>query len=52
MFFPLMVMRSTGIYVLSVQRLVRGVTGRGVEGALLALHVALYLTCVFWCCPR
>jgi len=49
LFFPLMVMRSTGIYVLSVQRLVRARDRAAVvEGALLALHVALYLTCVFW----
>jgi len=49
LFFPLMIMRSTGIYVLSVQRLVRARDRAAVvEGALLALHVALYLTCVFW----
>jgi len=49
LFFPLMIMRSTGIYVLSVQRLVRTRDRAAVvEGALLALHVALYLTCVFW----
>ena len=44
-----MIMRSTGIYVLSVQRLIRERNRAAVvEGALLALHVALYLTCVFW----
>ena len=49
LFFPLMILRSTGIYVLSVQRLIRQRDrAAGVEGALLALHVALYLTCVFW----
>ena len=49
LFFPLMILRSTGIYVLSVQRLIRERNrAAGVEGALLALHVALYLTCVFW----
>jgi len=49
LFFPLMVLRSTGIYVLSVQRLVRRRDrAAAVEGALLALHAALYLTCVFW----
>ena len=49
LFFPLMIMRSTGIYVLSVQRLIRERNRAAiVEGALLALHVALYLTCVFW----
>ncbi len=49
LFFPLMILRSTGIYVLSVQRLIRERNrAAGVEGALLGLHVALYLTCVFW----
>jgi fatty acid desaturase len=49
LFFPMMILRSTGIYVLSIQRLVRQRDGAaGVEGALLALHAALYLTCVFW----
>ena len=49
LFFPLMVLRSTGIYVLGIQRLIRQRNGVAcVEGALLALHVALYLTCVFW----
>ncbi len=49
LFFPLMVLRSTGIYVLGIRRLIRQRNrAAGVEGALLALHVALYLTCVFW----
>ena len=49
LFFPLMVLRSTGIYVLGVQRLIRQRNrAAGMEGALLALHAALYLTCVFW----
>ena len=49
LFFPLMVLRSTGIYVLGIRRLIRERNrAAGVEGALLALHVALYLTCVFW----
>jgi fatty acid desaturase len=49
LFFPLMILRSTGIYVLGVQRLIRQRNrAAGVEAALLALHAALYLTCVFW----
>jgi fatty acid desaturase len=49
LFFPLMLLRSTGIYVLGVQRLIRQRNrSAGMEGALLALHAALYLTCVFW----
>ena len=49
LFFPFMILRSTGIYVLGVQRLIRQRNGvAGVEGALLAVHVVLYLTCVFW----
>ena len=49
LFFPMMILRSTGIYVLSIQRLIRQRDGAaGAEGALLALHAALYLTCVFW----
>ena len=49
LFFPLMVLRSTGIYVLGVQRLIRQRNrAAAMEGALLALHAALYLTCVFW----
>ncbi len=49
LFFPLMVLRSTGIYVLGVQRLIRQRDkAAALEGALLATHVALYLTVVFW----
>jgi fatty acid desaturase len=49
LFFPLMVLRSTGIYVSGVQRLLREHDRTaGLEGALLALHAALYLTCIFW----
>jgi fatty acid desaturase len=49
LFFPLMVLRSTGIYVLGVQRLIRQRNrAAAVEGALLAVHAALYLTVVFW----
>jgi fatty acid desaturase len=49
LFFPLMVLRSTGIYVLGIQRLIRQHDRTAaLEGALLALHAALYLTVVFW----
>ena len=49
LFFPLMVLRSTGIYVLGIQRLVRQRNRAAVlEGALLAMHAALYLAVVFW----
>ncbi len=49
LFFPLMVLRSTGIYVLGIQRLIRQRDRAAVvEGALLSLHAALYLAIVFW----
>jgi fatty acid desaturase len=49
LFFPLMVLRSTGIYVLGIQRLLRERNRTAIlEGALLAVHAALYLTVVFW----
>jgi fatty acid desaturase len=49
LFFPLMVLRSTGIYVLGVQRLVRQRNRAAfLEGALLAMHASLYLAVVFW----
>lgn len=49
LFFPLMILRSTGIYVLGVQRLVRQRNRAALlEGALLAMHASLYLACVFW----
>ena len=44
-----MVLRSTGIHVLSIQKLLRDRDrAAAVEGALLALHAALYFTCIFW----
>jgi fatty acid desaturase len=47
LFFPLMILRSTGIYVLGIHRLVqRRDRAAGMEGALLALHAGLYLSCV------
>jgi fatty acid desaturase len=49
LFFPLMVLRSTGIYVLGIRRLIRQHDRTAVlEGLLLATHAALYLTVVFW----
>ena len=49
LFFPLMVLRSTGIYVLGIQRLVRQRDRAAfLEGALLGMHASLYLACVFW----
>jgi fatty acid desaturase len=50
LFFPLMLLRSTGLYVSGVQDLVRRRRDRSVlsEGALLAVHAACYLTAVFW----
>ncbi len=49
LFFPLMVLRSTGIYVLGIQRLIRQRDkAAAMEGALLAAHAALYLGIVFW----
>jgi fatty acid desaturase len=49
LFFPLMVLRSTGIYVLGIQRLIRQRDRAAfLEAALLGMHAALYLACVFW----
>ncbi len=49
LFFPLMLLRSTGLYVSGFQDLYRR-RDRSVltEGALLVAHAALYLTVVFW----
>ena len=49
LFFPLMVLRSSGMHVLGIQRLVRRRDhAAAVEAALIALHAALYLTVVLW----
>jgi fatty acid desaturase len=47
LFFPLMLLRSGGMHVLGVKRLL-GQRDRAaaIEGSLIALHVALYLTVV------
>jgi fatty acid desaturase len=49
LFFPLMVLRSGGMHVLGIKRLLqRRDHASAVEAALLMLHAALYLTVVFW----
>jgi fatty acid desaturase len=49
LFFPLMLLRSTGLHVSGIQRLLRQRDrAAAVEGVLIALHVALYLTVVLW----
>ncbi len=49
LFFPLMLLRSSGMHVLGIKRLL-GQRDRAaaVEGSLIALHAALYLTVVLW----
>jgi fatty acid desaturase len=52
LFFPLMLLRSTGLYVSGTRNLlVRRDRAALKEGVLLALHVALYLTAIFWVLP-
>jgi len=49
LFFPLMLLRSSGMHVLGIQRLARRRDrASAVEASLLALHVTLYLTVVLW----
>jgi fatty acid desaturase len=49
LFFPLMLLRSSGMHVLGIKRLVRRRDrASAVEAALIALHAALYLTVVLW----
>jgi fatty acid desaturase len=49
LFFPLMVLRSTGMHVLGIQRLLRRRDrASALEASLIALHATLYLTVVFW----
>jgi fatty acid desaturase len=49
LFFPLMLLRSGGMHVLGIKRLLRRRDrASAVEAALLMLHVALYLTVVLW----
>jgi fatty acid desaturase len=49
LFFPLMLLRSTGLYVAGAQDLIRRRDRAAVtERAVLAMHAALYLTAIFW----
>src|ERR1700722_14236170 len=49
LFFPLMLLRSSGMHVLGIQRLARRHDrGSALEAALIAAHAALYLTVVLW----
>ncbi len=49
LFFPLMLLRSTGMHVLGIKRLLRRRDrAAAVEASLIILHAALYLTVVLW----
>ena len=49
LFFPLMLLRSVGLACVGIQRLLRQRDrAAAVEGSLIALHAALYLTVVLW----
>jgi fatty acid desaturase len=49
LFFPLMLLRSSGMHVLGIKRLCqRRDHACAAEAALLVLHAALYLTVVLW----
>jgi fatty acid desaturase len=49
LFFPLMLLRSSGMHVLGIKRLLRRRDrASAIEGALIMLHAALYLTVVLW----
>jgi fatty acid desaturase len=49
LFFPLMLLRSGGMHVLGIKRLLRRRDhASAVEGSLIMLHAALYLTVVLW----
>jgi fatty acid desaturase len=49
LFFPLMLLRSGGMHVLGIQRLLRRRDpASAVEASLIVLHAALYLTVVLW----
>jgi len=49
LFFPLMLLRSTGLHVLGVQRLLRNRDrAAAIELLLIAAHLAVYLTMAFW----
>jgi fatty acid desaturase len=49
LFFPLMLLRSTGMHVLGIKQLLRRRDrASAVEAGLIMLHAALYLTVVLW----
>jgi fatty acid desaturase len=49
LFFPLMLLRSGGMHVLGIKRLLRQRDhASAVEASLIMLHAALYLTVVLW----
>jgi fatty acid desaturase len=49
LFFPLMMLRSGGMHVLGIKRLLRRRDrASAVEASLIMLHAALYLTVVLW----
>jgi fatty acid desaturase len=49
LFFPLMLLRSSGMHVLGIQRLARRRDrASAIEASLIVLHAALYLTLVLW----
>ncbi|MGH3259979.1 MAG: fatty acid desaturase family protein [Streptosporangiaceae bacterium] len=49
LFFPLMLLRSVGLHVLGIKRLLRRrERASAVEACLIMLHAALYLTVVLW----
>ncbi|HEY1667738.1 MAG TPA: acyl-CoA desaturase [Trebonia sp.] len=49
LFFPLMLLRSSGMHVLGIKRLARRRDrASAVEASLIVLHAALYLTVVLW----
>jgi fatty acid desaturase len=49
LFFPLMVLRSSGLYTSGIQKLVRQRDRAAAgEGLLIALYVAVYLTVIAW----
>lgn len=49
LFFPLMLLRSTGLYVAGTQDLIRRRDRAAItERIVLAVHAVLYLTAIFW----
>lgn len=52
LFFPLMLLRSTGLYLSGIQDLVRRRDRAALaESVVLTVHAALYVTAVFWVLP-